>query len=272
VTPPSPWRDEPPYGLAEHVVTRLRRIAESAAQAWGVPLGPRIETGRYSYVAFAGDDAVVKVIPEEDEQAAHTVDALQLWNGDGAVRLLRHDESRRVLLLERVRPGTEASAVSEDQAIAAAIAVGRRIWVAPPTSHAFRPIAALVEGWLDALPAHALTETARSLFAEIRPRTDVVVHADFHHHNLLRRDGEWVTIDPQPHIGEPEFDVPAFLWNPLSSIATPERTHERIAAFARAGLDAERIRRWTIVRGICNVLSDGNAEPTSQLRVARQLL
>ncbi|HUQ42095.1 MAG TPA: aminoglycoside phosphotransferase family protein [Candidatus Limnocylindrales bacterium] len=272
MTHPSPWLDEPPYGLAEHVVARLKRIAEGAARAWGVPLGPRIATGRYSYVAFAGEDAVLKVIPEEDDQAAQTVDALRLWQGDGAVRLLKHDTTRRVMLLERVRPGTEASAVGEDEAIAAAIAVGRRIWVAPPKDHAFRAIATLVERWLDGLPAHALTDTARSLFADIRPRAEVVVHADFHHHNLLLRAGEWVTIDPQPHIGEPEFDVPAFLWNPLSTVATPERTRERIAAFARAGLDAERIRRWTIIRGVCNGLSSGNTEPTAQLRVAQQLL
>ena len=272
MTGQSPWLDEPPYGLAEHVVARLRRTAERAAAEWGVPLGPRIEAGRYSYVAFAGDDAVLKVIPEEDEQAERTVDALELWHGDGAVRLLRHDESQRVLLLERVRPGTEASMVSEQDAIAAAIAVGRRIWVAPPKGHAFRSIETLVGQWLEDLPSDPLADTARSLFEQLRPRADVVVHVDFHHHNLLRRGDEWVAIDPQAHIGEPEFDIPAFLWNPLSSVGTPERTHGRIAAFAQAGLDAERIRQWTIVRGICNGLSHGNVEPSRQLSIARQLL
>ena len=50
-------------------------------------------------------------------------------------------------------------------------------------------------------------------------------------------------------LGEPEFDVPSFLWNPLDSEMTAERTDRRIAAFAAAGLDEGRIRAWTVVRG-----------------------
>ena len=50
-------------------------------------------------------------------------------------------------------------------------------------------------------------------------------------------------------LGEPEFDVPSFLWNPLDSTMTAERTERRIAAFAAAGLDEARIRAWTVIRG-----------------------
>ena len=50
-------------------------------------------------------------------------------------------------------------------------------------------------------------------------------------------------------LGEPEFDPPSFLWNPLDTPTTGARTERRIAAFAAAGLDERRIRAWTVIRG-----------------------
>lgn len=102
-----------------------------------------------------------------------------------------------------------------------------------------------------------------------------LLHGDYHHYNVLRSGDRYVAIDPKPVIGEPEFDVPPFLWNPQGEPPSARRTERRIAAFAAAGLDAERIRVWTIVRGVCLglPLKAGETEGTSpQLSTARQLL
>ena len=125
------------------------------------------------------------------------------------------------------------------------------------------------------IEAHPLVAPARRLYEQLEPRGDVVLHADFHHHNLLRRGAEWIAIDPKPVVGEPEFDVPAFLWNPLGTKPTLDRTERRIRAFAGAGLDADRIRRWSIVRGVCDglPLRPGQTEADRpQLQVARMLV
>ena len=259
----------------EGYLPRLEKIASEVAAEWGLELGPRIAAGRYSYVAPAGPDAILKVVPAEDTDADHIADALRFWSGDGAVRLLRHDATRRALLLERLRPGTESASVAEDDATAIAIDVGRKIWRAPKPGHPFRPIQRWVERWLPRDDAHPLAPTARRTYESMAPRTDRVVHSDFHHHNLLRRGDDWVVIDPKPHVGEPEFDIPAFLWNPLGTVPTRERTERRIRAFADAGLDGDRIRRWAIVRGICDGLPirPGRTEADrKQLQVARLLL
>jgi len=50
-------------------------------------------------------------------------------------------------------------------------------------------------------------------------------------------------------LGEPEFDVPSFLWNPLSYRMRSDVTERRLAAFAAAGLDQERMRAWAVIRG-----------------------
>lgn len=259
--------------MAGELVQRMERIANEVARDWGLRLGPRIAAGRYSYVAPAGEDAILKVVPREDDDADHIADALALWDGRGAVRMLRHDAARRALLLERLVPGTEAAVMDEEAALAAAIAVGRQIWCTPPTTHPFRAIHAWVRRWMPSDQVHPLVPVARHTYAAMTPRLDRVVHADFHHHNLLRRGDEWVAIDPKPFVGEPEFDIPAFLANPLGTHVTRERTERRIRAFADAGLDGDRIRRWAIVRGVLDGLPLRPNEPESErLRLARLLL
>lgn len=226
--------------MSEHVAARMEGIARDVAAEWGLPIGPRIAAGRYSYVAAAGADAILKIVPPEDDDADHIADALLFWNGRGAVRLLRHDPTRRALLLERVVPGTDASRLGEDDATAVAIDVGRRIWRKLPAQHPFRSIHEWVRRWLPADTAHPLVPAARRTYEAMRPRLDTLIHADYHHHNLLARGHEWVVIDPKPFAGEREFDIPAL---------------------------------WAIVRGVLDGLPVRPGEPESdRLRVVRELL
>jgi streptomycin 6-kinase len=106
-----------------------------------------------------------------------------------------------------------------------------------------------VPRWLAHPDARGLAPLARELHARLGRREDTLVHGDFHHHNLLRSERGWLAIDPKPMLGEPEYDVASFLWNPLPCRLRPERLEGRLAAFAAAGLDEERIRMWTVVRG-----------------------
>ncbi len=253
----------------------LERIAADIAREWGLDLGPRIAAGRYSYVAPAGTDAILKIVPIEDDESAHDADALALWSGDGAVRLLRHDRGRHALLMERARPGHDASALDERDALGVAVEVGRRLWRPAPLGRPYQWIGERIPGWLDAAGPHELVDAARDLYAKLSPRADVLVHGDLHHHNLLRHGDRWVAIDPKPILGEPEWDVVTLLWNPIGHLPTRESVERRIATLAGSGLDAERIRAWAIVRGAYLGLPQGAGETeaaVSQLRVARALL
>jgi streptomycin 6-kinase len=223
-------------------LTLCERLAREAAEEWGLTLGPRFALARYSFVAPAGDEAILKATPAEDDEADEEAAALALWDGDGAVRLLRHDPSRRALLLERARPGGDLSAVAEEEATRAAVAVGARLW--RPAAVPFRSVHDHVSRWLaDAgAPPWAL-----DLYARLDRRADTLVHGDFHHHNVLRSERGWLAIDPKPYLAEPEYDVPSFLWNPLPTRL--RHVERRIAGFVAAGLDEERIRAWTAIRG-----------------------
>jgi streptomycin 6-kinase len=98
-------------------------VAREAAAEWGREVGAPFAMSRWSFVAPAGDDAVVKVTAQDDDEAEHEADGLALWDGAGAVRLLRHDRPRRVLLLERAQPGHDLSREPDDDATATAVAV-----------------------------------------------------------------------------------------------------------------------------------------------------
>jgi len=224
-----------------------KATAVKVAREWGLELGEPFELSYVSYVAPAGD-AVIKVAWDGDTESLHEGDALELWDGDGAVRLVRR--SGRALLEERAVPGDDLSALPDDDATAIAVDLASRLWrrVGSP----FRPVAPEVSRWLDDAERKGseLVPLARKLLAELDPGADWLVHGDFHHHNILRRGDQFVAIDPKPYLADREYDVPSFLWNPLTNrMEDRDQTERRIAAFVGAGLDDFRIRTWTVIRG-----------------------
>jgi streptomycin 6-kinase len=243
----------------------LAEIARQVAAEWELELGPAFSMSRFSYAAPAGDDSVLKVLLLEDDESDHDADALALWAGDGAVRLLRHDRERRVFLMERVRPGTDISKLPEDEATAIAVDVGLRLW--KPAAKPFRWIGDHVPRWLDNAERtpgewNELIPLARELYASLEVGRSTLVHGDFHHHNILDGgDRGYLAIDSKAMLGEPEFDVWSFLRNPLWYQMTPAVTERRIAAFAAAGLDETRIRVWAVIRGAFLVGADAAEVP-----------
>jgi hypothetical protein len=74
----------------------------------------------------------------------------------------------------------------------------------------------------------------------------------------------------QADAGEPEFDVPPFLWNPIWHEFTGAASERRLGAFAAAGLDPWRMRAWSVIRGA--YLGADLDFGASELRVLRSLI
>ncbi|HKB32262.1 MAG TPA: aminoglycoside phosphotransferase family protein, partial [Candidatus Dormibacteraeota bacterium] len=209
-----------------------KAIALQAAREWGLELGEPFVFSNVSYVAPAGD-AVVKVAWGGDTESLHEGDALELWNGDGAVRLLRR--SGRALLEERALPGNDLSALPDEEATAIAVELASKLW--RRAGSPFRPVVPEVRRWLDNADRDGseLVPLARDLLAELDPAGQWLVHGDFHHHNIIRRGDQFVAIDPKPYLADREYDVPPFLWNPrFNQMEDRRRTERRIAAFVAA--------------------------------------
>lgn len=251
----------------------MDQVARDVAREWGIVIGVPFQLSNYSYVAPAGTDAVLKIGSRADEESIHEADALELWAGNGAVRLLRVDRARRALLLERASPGSDLAAQDNATATRIAVDLAARLW--RPAGAPFRWIGDHVPGWLaEATPESAggrqLLEHARELFDRLDVQSATLVHGDFHHHNILDAGSRYLAIDPKPMLGEPEFDVPPFLWNPLGSRMTQAETERRLAAFADAGLDEARMRAWALIRGAYLTIGDWVGEHAVRILEAIQ--
>lgn len=189
-----------------------QRLAEIFAREWKLELEAPFEMSNVSYVAPTTNGAVLKVACLGDDESLHEAEALELWDGKGAVRLLRRAE--RALLEERAVPGDDLSLLPEDQALEVATRIALQLWL--PATRPFRPVGPEVPRWLDRAQnaGSVLAPLARELFEEIGGGADWLVHGDFHHHNILRSGREFVAIDPKPYLADREYDVAAFLWNP----------------------------------------------------------
>jgi streptomycin 6-kinase len=216
-----------------------------------VELGGPFALARVSYVAPASGGTVVKVPWEGDDESLHEPEALEVWSGDGAVRLLAR--RGRALLLERAVPGTDLGDLPDDAAMPLAAELGLRLW--RRAGEPFRHVADHVPRWLDNAerwgdPGFAvLGGLARELLPQLG-RGEWLVHGDFHHHNVLRHERGLVAIDPKPYLADREYDVYPWLHNPIwLELTDRARTERRIRAFVAAGLDDFRIRAWAVVRG-----------------------
>lgn len=234
-------------------LTETQATADQVAAEWGLELGKPFVLSRFSYVAPVGDDAVLKVAWAGDDESLDEGDALERWDGNGAVRLLRADKSRRALLLERAVPGGDIAGLPEDEAVAIAVDVSTRLWVR--AGDPFRWVGDEVPRWMDNAErggeeGSELVPLAREMYASLDAGREWLTHGDFHHHNILRHGDRFVAIDPKPYLADREYDVYSFLRNPLSyRMVDRGQTERRIAAFVAAGLDDFKIRAWAIVRG-----------------------
>ena len=263
-------------------LARLPRLAAECAERWSLRLGEPFPDGHVSLCLPAerndGARVVLKInFPEEETEREG--DALELWNGEGAVRLLGYDRTRRALLLERCEPGTQLWAVADDEeATRIAAGVLRRLWRAPPPDHAFRPLEREVDRWARELPRdwealgrpfeRDLVDAAVDFMrgAGTDQGEQVVLHQDFHGGNvLLSERAGWLAIDPKPLVGEREFDAASLLrdrrWL-LRGTGFEEIVRRRVEVLEEElALDRDRLRGW----GIAHALAWGISPETQKL-------
>ncbi|NUU22197.1 MAG: kinase, partial [Streptomycetaceae bacterium] len=194
--------------------------------------------------------------------------ALAIWAGRGAVRLLDADAPRGALLLERLRPDVSLRSLPEDRAMLEAVEVLRHLWVAPPADSPIDRVADRVAFWTETMPRRftelgapcprALLDEAVALCTDLAASQSqvMVLHTDCHHGNVLAAERtKWLAIDPRPMLGEPAFDLGALVRDRLATVVAETRpqavVRRRVTWLANAlELDAERVRGWALVQAL----------------------
>lgn len=264
----------------ERWLAELPALVEDVTTEWGVRV-LRTYPMTFHWVAEVeradGTRAVLKLgVPDGHLDAE--AEALRVFDGQGAVRLLAENAAKGALLVERAEPGTPLTVADET----ALVEVGHRLHRVRANGRNLphlRKLRGGFERYREGPIPRRMVDRAAELFDDLcdsAPR-ETVLHGDLHHGNVLRgRDGQWLAIDPHGWVGDPGYDGGAMLYNPEPERHDPEllalvpRRVEMLTAYEKK----ERVIAWGYVMGVLSELwtveASGQAR-TRALDVARRL-
>ena len=221
----------------------LPAILARCRERWNLAEGVICSAVSMNYIEFTttgGGEAVALKVGVPHEELFTEMEALALYDGRGAARLLDADRELGAILMQRAVPGTMLWQVGDNrEQTHIAASVMKELPMPAPETHSMPHFSR----WVDR--AFRLTRTewdpqermprdlldgAEAAFIELsRDRThDVVLHGDLHHENILwdEVDG-WLAIDPKGVIGPRCLEVGRFIQNQLPDEA-PFNVHEKL--------------------------------------------
>lgn len=268
---------------------------------WDLTVGAALPGGSAAYVAAAttaeGRAAVLKLHLPGYDDVANEIRVLRIAAGHGYVRLLRSDEARGALLLERLGPRLSRLGLSTNRRLEIICATLERAWVQTPEAASF-PSGAEKARWLrtfiaelwqalDRPCSERVIEQALAFGltreAAFDPARAVLVHGDAHSANTLTPlDGDvsatagFKLVDPDGLFAERAYDlaIPMRGWSAELLAGDALRLgRERCAYLSRlTGEDPEAIWQWGFIERVSTglfLMQTGRArEGQNCLRVA----
>ncbi|MFF5082529.1 aminoglycoside phosphotransferase family protein [Actinoplanes sp. NPDC000266] len=236
----------------------LPALIDEVTREWGVDVDELLPM-TFHWVATVKGGGVLKLgVP--DGHLDGEAEALRIFDGRGAVRLLAEDAARGALLIEQALPGTPVAALDDDAAATSVLVeAAELLHVVPPEKCTLPHLRTLRGGFErygpDGPIPQRMVDKAAELFDDLcadAPR-ETVLHGDLHHGNVLRAEREpWLAIDPSPLIGDPGFDCGAMLYNP-----DPERHDPALLDLVPARIErlsalepVDRVVAWGFVMGV----------------------
>ena len=250
---------------------------------WSISVGTVYSEATEALVAEAvradGTLAVLKVlVPRPGDDTANEITVLRLADGAGCVRMLRHDQTRGALLLERLGPSLFDLGLPLPRRQEILCATASRVWrpatdVGLPTgAEKGRALAAFIARHEDQRSAfdYALGCAEHRVAGHDDERA-VLVHGDVHQWNALQTaDGAGFTlVDPDGLLAEPEYDLGVMMREDPEELMQGDPHQRAYALAARTGLDPTAIWEWGVVERVATglVLTAIDLQP-----VARQML
>jgi len=237
----------------------LPALVAEVSTEWSLTVGQSFQDATEALVAEAtledGTAAVLKIhIPGRYNPVRHEVTALRLAAGEGCARLLLSDESRNVIVLERLGRSLHDLAIPIGRRHEILCATAERMW--RPTAGCGLPTGAekgrrLAEripiAWEEAgrpcssrAVEHALACAARRIAAHDDERA-VLVHGDVHEWNVLEAPGGFKLVDPDGMLAEAEYDLGIVMREDPAELLDGNPYGRARWLAARTGLDATAI-------------------------------
>ncbi|MEX2323288.1 MAG: aminoglycoside phosphotransferase family protein [Acidimicrobiia bacterium] len=265
-------------------VAALPRLVGDAVDRWSLRIVGDPFPGSYVSLVMPvtrhDEPAMLKIQFPHDE-SEHEAEALRVWDGDGAVRLLGHEPDLFALLIEPCHPGDHLADAGPEVALEVLIGLLPRLWVA--ADGPFRSLDEEARGWIEDIPAawervrrsverRLIDAAVDALTGVIGGSSAVLLHQDLHGHNVLRATREpWLAIDPKPLVGDRAFSVAPI----VRSYELGHSEAEVLERFDRLvdalDLDSTRAAAWTIGQTIAWAF-DGDRVLENHVDTARWLI
>ena len=246
------------------MVSAHDRLLHDVAGEWDLRAdGPVQELARAA-VPVRTADGQAALLEHTPDGSPYEHLALRAWDGRGAVRLLRADPRRHLLLTERTSPDDDLRSLDAWEActqVGSLYAVLHRAPIPQPPR-----LADLVPRWLEDLERPAVAAAVPRRFADqvrawapglVDPdeAMPVLLHGDLRPATVRSAEGQrWLAVAPRPLTGDPAYEVAAVL-RPWPGVEASEDLRgdllERFYAVVdAAGLDEDRARAWVVVRTV----------------------
>lgn len=200
---------------------------------------------------------------------------LKAFKGLGAVEVLTAtvetdtaENETAVLILECAVPGKTLKSYfpdKEEESIEITTAIIKKLHTAQiPKNHHYYSVKELLQTLDQNLNSTQNLNIPEKFLNKARQLRDallvsttklVLLHGDLHHENILQNDQEWRVIDPKGFIGDPVYEVVAFIRNPIPDLLQhPEAQkiiRHRVRRFAELlNLSESRINDWCFVQAV----------------------
>ena len=255
-------------------VAALPHLLAEVLEEWSLSVDGEPLTGHCALVLpVRGQNgaAVLKLgWPHTDAEGEHL--ALRAWDGRSAVRLLRADPRRAVLLLERLTT-EDLTGLWDEEAVGVVAQLYADLHVdtlpqVPALAPWVREI--LARPATTGLPRR-LVEQAGSTLRSLDGEETRLLHGDLHYGNVLSDGTDWVAIDPKPIVGHPAWEVAPLLSNRAGEMGTGASLRWSVrrrveVACEVAGLDEHVVRPVAALREVVNAVwasEDGDRDRVS---------
>jgi streptomycin 6-kinase len=243
----------------------LPDLVADLERAWSISVGRVFADATEALVAEAtvdgGMPAVLKVpAPTPDRALEHEVAVLRRADGDGCVQLLRYDEERGALLLERLGPSLSHMQLPTTTRHELLCAAAMRLWRPAPDldlpsgADKARSLASFIQDMWEGLDrpcsedavdlALRCADRRRDAYDEERA---VLVHGDVHQWNALHAGEEVKLIDPDGLLAEREYDLGILMREDPEELVGVDTAHRAHWLADRTGTDARAIWEWGVV-------------------------
>ncbi|MEP7225523.1 MAG: aminoglycoside phosphotransferase family protein [Actinomycetota bacterium] len=244
-----------PHAQIDRWRASVADLVTDCCKEWDLRLGDPYVPGVCGHVVRVelvdATPAVLKVWWPHRE-AEQEADALERWDGEGAVRVLARDDERHAVLLERCEPGAFLSTVEDP--IGVFVDLLPRLW---KRGDGFRPLAEEAQWWiehgLEDVADARLKDAALHYLGELAPTQgeQVLLHQDLHGENVLSAQREpWLVIDPKPLAGEREFSVAPIVRSFELGHSKRDALYRLDRLTSELDLDRDRALGWTVAQTV----------------------